>query len=174
MNRLPVYSVRPPLAALATLLAVAVLIAAACSDSAGSDDAPAVTGDTATTVVTSDGGGGVSPVSAVGPGLSVADALASTLDGPLLVNGFIIVDDGGQVRLCAGLLESFPPQCGAPSLGVQGLDLDGFEGLNSALPVEGGIRTVSWTDQPVQLLGTVSDGVLTVASNVSASGVSSD
>ena len=50
----------------------------------------------------------MSPVSGVGPGLSIAGALASTLDGPLLVNGFVLAQ-GGQVRLCAVLLESYPP-----------------------------------------------------------------
>ena len=160
MNRLAMHGIRPRLAALAALLAIAVLIAAACSDSDGSDTGPA------------DGGGAV--VSGVGPGLSVADALASTLDGPLLVNGFIIVDDDGLVRLCAVLMESSPPQCGQPSLLVEKLDLDSVGSLNSALPVQGGIRIVGWTNEPVQLLGAVSDGVLTVASNTSASGASSD
>lgn len=170
MNRLSVHAIRPRVAALGALLAIAVLVAAACSDSDGSDEGG--DGDTATTVLTSGGGGGVSPVSAVGPGISVADALASTLGGPLLVNGFIIVDDGGLVRLCAALMESSPPQCGEPSLLVDNIDLDSIGALNSALPVEGGIRTVSWTDQPVQLLGVVGDGLLTVAGNISASGAS--
>ena len=174
MKHLSAHAVRPRLAAIVAMLSMAVLIAAGCFDSGDTDDGFTVADDTATTVVTSGSDGGVSPVSAVGPGLSVADALASTLDGPLLVNGFILVNDAGQVRLCAGSLESFPPQCGSPSLQVQDLDLDGFEGLNSAVPVKGGIRTVNWTDQPVQLLGVVSDGVLTVASNSSASGASSD
>ncbi len=169
MNRLSAHTIRPQLAGLAALLAIAILIFAACSDAGSTDDGRVAAGETVTTVVTSDGvggDGGVSPVSAVGPGLSIAGALASTLDGPLLVNGFVLAQ-GGQVLLCAVLLESFPPQCGKPSLEVQGLDLDGFEGLSS----EGDVR---WTDQPVQLLGAVSDGVLTVVSNVSASGASSD
>lgn len=151
MNRLSAHTIRPQLAGLAALLAIAILIFAACSDAGSTDDGRAAAGET---------------VTSVGPGLSIAGALASTLDGPLLVNGFVLAQ-GGQVLLCAVLLESFPPQCGKPSLEVQGLDLDGFEGLSS----EGDVR---WTDQPVQLLGTVSDGVLTVVSNVSASGASSD
>jgi len=70
--------------------------------------------------------------SAVGPGISIADALASGLDGPLLVNGFLVVQ-GDAVRLCEALAESFPPQCGGDSLRVGGLDLDldAFEGLST-------------------------------------------
>ena len=115
--------------------------------------------------------GVVAGPSAMGPGISVTDALASDLDGPLLVNGYIIVDDGGQrVRLCEGLLESGPPQCGSPSLLVANIDLDSVGALDSAIPVDGGIQTVSWTDHTVQLLGTVDGGTLTIATSSIAIG----
>ena len=134
------------------MLTGAVLMIAACGDAGGG----------ATTAPPLDPTSGGGSPSAVGPGLSVADALASTLDQPLLVNGFVLAREG-EVRLCQALLESFPPQCGAPSIAVAGLDLDAFEWLTTA-------DGVSWSDQPVQLLGTVSGDVLTVASNVSATG----
>ncbi len=100
------------------------------------------------------------PASAVGPGLSIGEALESTLDQPLLVNGFIVVRDG-VTRLCSNLRESFPPQCGGDSLTVEGLDLKSLEGLDSA-------QGVTWSNEFRQVLGTVSNGVLTVSARLSA------
>jgi hypothetical protein len=94
---------------------------------------------------------------APGPGISIEEALAADADEPLLVNGNLLVE-GDDVRFCSALAESFPPQCGGASLRVEGLDLGQLEGLTSA-------RDVTWTDRPIQLLGTVGDGVLTVAGN---------
>lgn len=153
---------------LALLGAALVLSAAvACSDDGATEREPQP--DSPLTTIASTSGTQSPPViatalvSGVGPGISVADAIDSTLDGPLLVNGFVLAM-GGDVRLCDGLLESFPAQCGRPSIVVDGLDLGGFD-LTEA-------SGVSWTAQPVQLLGEVSDGVFTVMSNVSASGAS--
>jgi hypothetical protein len=136
----------PKLPLLAAALAALLLLAAACNDDDDSDDG----GDGATPTP---------PSSAVGPGISVAEALASTLDGPLLVNGFVVVRDG-EARLCEALAESFPPQCGGVSLLVEGLDLDAIEGLTSE-------QGTTWSDQQIQLLGEVEDGVLTIAEHVS-------
>ena len=101
---------------------------------------------------------GSNPISGVGPGISIGEALTSKLDDPLLVNGHLHVQSG-QVRLCEVLAESFPPQCGGTSLVVEGLDLTTMDGLTS----EG---SVTWSDQPVQVLGTVEGEVLTVAGTV--------
>jgi hypothetical protein len=57
--------------------------------------------------------------SAMGPGLSVAEALESDLQGPLLVSG-VLVERDGKLRLCSAILESHPPQCGEPSLAIEG------------------------------------------------------
>ena len=130
----------PPLvAALVGLL----LLAVACDDDDG-DVAPA----------------GTPPSSAVGPGISIAEALGSTLDEPLLVNGFLVVQ-GDAAEFCETLAESFPPQCGGESLSVEGLDLDAFEGLTTE-------QDTTWSDEPIQLLGEVEDGVLTTSARVSA------
>ena len=101
---------------------------------------------------------GSNPISGVGPGISIGEAMTSSFDGPLLVNGHLHVQSG-QVRLCEVLAESFPPQCGGTSLVVEGLDLTTMDGLTS----EG---SVTWSDQPVQVLGTVEGEVLTVAGTV--------
>jgi hypothetical protein len=147
--------------------ALVLSTAIACSDDAAKDQEPQP--DSPLTAIASTSGTQSPPVvatalvSGVGPGISVADAIDSMLDGPLLVNGFVLAK-GGDVRLCEGLLESFPAQCGTPYIVVDGVDLSGFD-LTEA-------SGVSWTAQPVQLLGEVSDGVFTVLPNVSASGTS--
>ena len=126
---------------LVLLLAVVTVVstlAAACGDDGG-DLAPG-------------------PISGVGPGISIGEALTSNLQGPLLVNGHLYAQDG-QVRLCELLAESFPPQCGGKTLVVEGLDLTAMDGLTS----EG---RVTWSDQLVQVLGTVEAEVLTVAATV--------
>ena len=116
-------------------------VAAACGDDDGDND------DVAS-----------GPVSGVGPGLSIGEASSSDLDGPLLINGHLIVLDG-EVRLCELLAESFPPQCAGKSFVVEGLDLTTMVGLKT----EG---SVTWSDQLVQVLGSVGGEVLTVAGTV--------
>ena len=123
---------------LLTVLAIAGVVAAACGD----DEGDVASG----------------PISGVGPGISVDEALTSNLKGPLLINGLLHVE-GGQVRLCAVLAESFPPQCGGRFLVVKGLDLMKVDGLTREGPV-------TWSDRPVQVLGALEDGVLTVAGTV--------
>lgn len=91
----------------------------------------------------------------MGPGISVAEALASRAEPPFLVNGWLWAQDA-EVRLCSSLSGSTPPQCVAPSLAVRGLDLATIEGLRR----EGG---AAWSQEAVQLLGEVSGGVLTVS-----------
>jgi hypothetical protein len=107
----------------------------------------------------SDDSGSVPQTSApgAGPGISIEEALAADTDEMLLVNGNLLAD-GDDVRLCYALAESFPPQCGGPSLVVEGLDLEEVDGLIT----EG---EVSWTDRPMQLLGVVEDETLTVSDN---------
>ena len=97
------------------------------------------------------------PISAVGPGISISEALDTNITGPLLINGNLHV--GQLTRLCETLAESFPPQCGGRFLIVDGLELKTVEGLTT----EG---SITWSDQPVQVLGTVDGEVLTIAENV--------
>ena len=129
------------------LLAAASL--AACSDSDDSNDGA---------------GSGADPpgMSAVGPGISIAEARDSDLDGPLLVNGFLVAR-AGEARLCEALAESFPPQCGAGSLIVRGVDLDLLGGQWELQEAQG----VTWSNEPIQLLGTIEGDLLTVEERVS-------
>jgi hypothetical protein len=82
------------------------------------------------------------------------DRVADT-DDPQAVTGNLLVQ-GDEVRLCAALAESFPPQCGSPSLVVAGLDLESVADLTT----EG---DVSWTDHPIVLEGVVDGETLTVS-----------
>ena len=84
----------------------------------------------------------------VGRGLSVAQALTHrATDDLVTVSGALFVDADGTVRLCDAIAESFPPQCGADRILVEGLDLDAIAGLQT----EG---DVSWAEG-VTLFGSV-------------------
>jgi hypothetical protein len=124
------------------LLPLAVLALAACGG--GEESEPQPTQPPATAGI------------GMGPGISIDEAIASDLDGALLVNGNLLAQ-GEEIRLCSALAESFPPQCGGSSLRVEGLKLEEVDGLVT----EGG---VSWTDRPVQLLGDVEGDTLVVRS----------
>jgi hypothetical protein len=96
--------------------------------------------------------------------MSIQDALRAG-GQTVVVEGGILAIDGGPVRLCYALLESYPPQCGEPALELRGLDLDALE-----LETSAGDPTVSparWSDRPVRVRGTVQAGVLTVESVLS-------
>jgi hypothetical protein len=100
-----------------------------------------------------DGDGGEQPPAAGAPipsgGLSVAEAIASDLEGPLAVRGYVIARDD-EYRLCEAILESDPPQCGEPSLRIDG-------------PSFAELRKLSDTAAQVSLLGDVEGGVIRVS-----------
>lgn len=89
--------------------------------------------------------------------MSIAEALRKQPDGVINVRGFLY-QYNGDVQLCDELLESFPPQCGSPSLVVRGLDLDTIPDLVRA---EGCV----WTKQMIEVSGILRDKVLTAKSN---------
>ncbi len=108
----------------------------------------------------SDNGNAV--VTGSGPGISVPDALASTLEGPLLINGFLYVAADGTVYFTEALAESYPPSIDlARSLEVRGIDPVQLTGLQQT----GGI---SWSEKSSQLAGTVDGTVLTVSNMTQA------
>lgn len=113
---------------LAAGLLLAVLALAGC----GGDDEPAADG---------------------GP-LSIEEALEAEPGERVRVTGNLLVA-GDETRLCSALAESFPPQCGGPSLVVTGLEPEAVAGIVA----EG---DVMWTDRPVELEGTIGDGRLEV------------
>lgn len=62
----------------------------------------------------------VDGVSAGGPGVDVADAIAAANPEPVLVNGVLLMDLDGTIWLCESLSESSPPGCGGEGLRVIG------------------------------------------------------
>ncbi len=91
--------------------------------------------------------------------LSVEKALDRS--GEVSVEGFLVAPEGGQARLCSALLESYPPQCGQPSIVIRGADLRAIAGLTKTN--DPSLAQVTWSDAPVTLSGTLSDGVLSLS-----------
>ena len=112
------------------LATVLTLAAGGCG---ASEDAPATTATAAA--------GAPIP----GGGLSVQEAIDSEVDGPLMVRGYVI-ERGGELRLCDGILESDPPQCGEPSLRIEANGVD-----------------VSPSEERASLLGEVDGGAIRLA-----------
>lgn len=140
----------------AAVASAAALALAGCGGSDEAAPAPPAPTEPAFPAPTDSSGPAVSAgAPAPGGGLSIDDALASTLDEPLLVTGFL-VRTATETRLCSALAESFPPQCGGSSLVVDGLD---EATLPDGLTREG---DVTWSETPVSLLGAVDDGTITV------------
>ena len=104
--------------------------------------------------------------SGMGPGISVAEALTSTVDEPLLVNGFVFVYADGSVVLADLVAESFPPQPAGAKVTVEGLDLMQIPLTEG--PTDGEIAITSWTDVPAQVIGEIVDGVFVGALTASA------
>jgi len=102
----------------------------------------------------------------MGSGISVADALASTLDEPLLVNGYVFVYADGSVVFGDLIAESFPPQPAGAAVTVEGLDL--MQLPLTERPADTEIAITAWTDVQVQLIGQIADGVFVVSSGASA------
>lgn len=94
------------------------------------------------------------PAAPAGP-LSVEQALERAPSGPVDIRGYLLVDPGDRVRLCAALAESYPPQCGVAWLVVEGLPPHELPPLERA-------QGVGWTERPVTLGGTVEGETLRV------------
>lgn len=98
-------------------------------------------------------GDGPTTSDAGGP-ITVEQLLARSADTPIAVHGLLLIDQG-SARLCAAILESYPPQCGEPSAELVGLDPATVEGTTSA---EG----VTWKEGAVLNLQRAGDGRFTV------------
>lgn len=87
--------------------------------------------------------------------MTLRDALRTRPDDVITVRGYV-VHDGTMTRLCAELLESYPPQCGAPFVALAGLALNTVEGLAWS---DGGM---AWTSRPVDIRGRLDGETLRV------------
>ncbi|GMQ92528.1 MAG: hypothetical protein BMS9Abin12_0004 [Acidimicrobiia bacterium] len=65
-------------------------------------------------------------------------------------SGFIYIDSEGS-HICGSMLESYPPQCGEPSLKLLDLDPDSVVALMS--PTDPALAPVSWTDYTTTVEG---------------------
>ena len=101
---------------------------------------------------------------AVPPVLSVEESAAAS--GLATVEGFLIAAPNEPVRLCSALLESHPPQCGRPWLVLPGFDVLAVPNMSTNADAPKG-EQVLWTDSVVDLLGDLTDGMLTVPSDTS-------
>lgn len=138
-------------------MALGLLVAGCSSDDDVAPTAttpPQGTGTSEPAAPDDGGNGSAAPMPTPGGGLSVPEARTSEASGPLLVHGFLIAE-GGRVRLCEAVAESFPPQCGGAFLEVRGLDLSSVEGLSQ----EGDVR---WVEGETSLLGEREGDVLVV------------
>jgi hypothetical protein len=142
----------PRRAAAVAAAILALTVAAGCAD-----DDTAGTASTATPTATAPAGDQRLADPAAGAMLAgpsapnVADLLADTTGEPVVGAGYLFVDPDGAARLCEAIAESFPPQCGPPSIPVTNLPPELVDGLAS----KDGLR---WSDEPVQLIGRVTDG----------------
>ena len=90
----------------------------------------------------------------------IAAALQVPVGSEVTVSGFLIVDRDGAARLCSGLLESFPPQCGDDRINLADLDVSSVPNVSSTQG-ESEISTAVWTDAHITVTGVRAAGGLT-------------
>ena len=88
--------------------------------------------------------------------MRVEEAVARGARGDVRLSGFLVGRIEGDLRLCAEMLQSYPPQCGGSSVVVRGLRRADIRNLRSD---QGGL----WSDGEVELAGSLESGVLTVS-----------
>ena len=158
---------------LIALLTATALVLAACGGGEADPAQPSDVGNAPTTQAPETGGNtpladdaGGTMLAGMGPGISVGELLAATIDGPFLVNGYVFVATDGSVVISDAIAESYPPQPAGAQVPVEGVDLMQLPLVEGSVDSE--IPTSSWTEQPVQLLGDLIDGVLVGTSVASA------
>ena len=82
----------------------------------------------------------------------IGQALEAAEGSEVTVSGFLFADRDGSTRLCSGLLESGPPQCGGDRIDLLGFDASPVP--NSRTPQRPSeIGTVRWTDSQITVTG---------------------
>ena len=89
-----------------------------------------------------------------GDPITVEQLVARSSDSPITVRG-LLLSTGGETRLCAAILESFPPQCGEPSVVLVDIDPASVEGIEVA-------GDVQWKDGAVVQVQRQQDGTFRV------------
>ena len=79
--------------------------------------------------------------------ITVQQLIERSADTPIATQGLLyVVND--VARLCGAILESYPPQCGEPSVELVGLDLAAVDGVTADEGVawkEGAVLTLQWS-----------------------------
>ena len=90
---------------------------------------------------------------------SIRQALEAVEGSEVTVSGFLFADRDGNTRLCSGLLESYPPQCGGDRIHLLGFDASTVP--NSQTPQRPSeIGTARWTDSYITITGIKGIGCL--------------
>ncbi len=148
------------------LLTLGLVVAACGTGGAGEQELVPADDPTVSDPLPPAGDAGETMLSGMGPGISVEEAIAYEGTEPVLVNGFVYVYADGGVVIADAMAESFPPQPAGAQLDAPGLDLMQIPLTEG--PADGEIEIVQWTDQQVQLLGSIVDGVFVGTSVASA------
>lgn len=157
---------RQPTIRIASALLALGLVFAACGDDAETQEVPPTDTPAVSDPLPTTGDAGETMLAGTGPGISVEEAIAYDGTEPVLVNGFVFVFADGRVVISDAMAESFPPQPAGVQLDVQGLDLMQIPLTEGPADME--IEIIQWTDQQVQLIGSVVDGVFVGNSVASA------
>jgi hypothetical protein len=96
-----------------------------------------------------------SPGKAVGPGISVREALRHEPRGPILVRGHLVVGPN-RTRLCDRLAPERADPCAGASVRVRGLPRD----ERRRIAPHAGANGTTWSDDVVTVLGRLRDHVL--------------
>ena len=119
----------------------------------GGDNEPAALDDQPPT-------SGLTRLAGGGPGISISEAITSNLEGPLLINGYVVIVNG-ESRFCEAVDERSAQRCSGASLSIEGIDVTGIYGLDRD-------GEVSWSTAPIQILGDVVGEVLDASINTVA------
>lgn len=101
-----------------------------------------------------DGDDGSSATTTPTTPITVDQLVARSADTPIAVTGLLYAQ-GGVTKLCAMVLESYPPQCGGASVVLTGIDVAERPGAQTA---EG----VSWEEGAVVTVQRQQDGTFAV------------
>ena len=130
-------------AAILVMVALLAIVAACGSDEARPETAPGPTVSEGSPTPT-----GPNPQGTT----EIGQALEAAEGSEVTVSGFLIADRDGNTRLCGGLLESGPPQCGGDRIDLLGFDASSVP--NSETPQRPSeIGTSRWTNSKITVTG---------------------
>jgi len=92
--------------------------------------------------------------------MEIAQALVVAEGSIVTITGFLLVDRDGKTRLCSGLLESDPPQCGGDRIDLLGFDASSVPNTSRSQS-SSEILTAMWTNSQIAITGTKGSGGLT-------------